>query len=39
MKKGKKLLNTKLKHHMVGPHAFSHEVYAHIHILMILFFG
>ena len=31
MKRGKKLLNAKLEHHMIGPHALSHEVFAFIH--------
>ena len=30
MKRGKKMLNTKLERHMAGPHALPHEVSAFI---------
>ena len=30
MKKGKKMLNAKLEHCMIGPHALSYEVFAFI---------
>ena len=32
--KKKKMLNTKLEHHLTGPHALSHDVSAFIYILI-----
>ena len=30
----KKMQNTKLEHYLIGPHAFSHKVFAFIYILI-----
>ena len=42
MKRGKKMLNTILKHHMAEPHALPHEVSAYIYIYIesqVFYFG
>ena len=37
MKKGKKMLNAKLEHRMVGPHALSYEVSTFIDIYIYIY--